>query len=130
MSLLFRYLKAAVTRNEIFHLTFFVTGLCNLRCKMCFYLDNIEKARKKDELTLDEIRKISEKLKPFIWLLISGGEPFLRDDIFDICKTFYQNNNVKNITIPTNGLETEKIIEITDKLERVDNINELTKILY
>ncbi|MBU1627160.1 radical SAM protein [bacterium] len=110
MNLLYKYLKAAITRNEIFHITFFVTGMCNLKCKMCFYLDNIHKAEKEKELSLDEIHKISKNIHPFVWLLISGGEPFIRDDLVEICEIFYKQNKVNNITIPTNGFLTEKIV--------------------
>jgi MoaA/NifB/PqqE/SkfB family radical SAM enzyme len=55
-------------------------------------------------------------MNDFIWLLISGGEPFLRKDLAEICEMFYLNNNVRNITIPTNAYFTGKIVDTTEKI--------------
>lgn len=66
-------------------------------------------ANTNEELTLDEISKISTRLGKLNNLFISGGEPFLRDDIAEICKIFYSQNNIRNIHLPTNGFYTEKI---------------------
>lgn len=94
-------------RSYPIQVTHFVTSKCNARCKHCFYWGELNK--KKNELTLDEIKKISIKMPSFFFLIISGGEPFLRDDLGEIIKTYYKNNNIGNLTIPTNGLMTEKI---------------------
>jgi MoaA/NifB/PqqE/SkfB family radical SAM enzyme len=39
----------------------------------------------------------------FTYLLIGGGEPFLRDDLAEIVRIFYRNNRVLNVAISTNG---------------------------
>jgi radical SAM protein with 4Fe4S-binding SPASM domain len=54
----------------------------------------------------------------FYSLLISGGEPFLRGDLPEICYQFYNNNKVKNISIPTNGLLPETIEKTTKEICR------------
>lgn len=87
--------------------THFVTSRCNARCKHCFYWKNLNKNKK--ELTLEEIKKISKTMPNFFFLIISGGEPFLRDDLDEIIKIYYINNNIGNLTIPTNGSLTKKI---------------------
>ena len=97
-------------------LTFFVTGVCNSRCRMCFYWQNIDKAKRAEELTLGEIKKIAESMPDFFWLWLSGGEPFLRDDLPQLCQAFYANNHVRNIQIPTNGLLPGKIAEQTRQI--------------
>jgi MoaA/NifB/PqqE/SkfB family radical SAM enzyme len=61
------------------------------------------------ELKIDEIRRISSKLDDLTWLLISGGEPFLREDLDEIIKIFYEQNNARRVTIPTNAMLTKKI---------------------
>ncbi len=94
--------------------THFVTSKCNARCQHCFYWSELNK--KKDELTLDEIKKISKSMPSFFFLIISGGEPFLRDDLDEIIKTYYENNNIGNLTIPTNGFLTEKIQSTAKKI--------------
>jgi len=68
------------------------------------------------ELTLEEIHQISVSIGPLDNLFISGGEPFLRNDLREICWKFYSNNKIKNIHLPTNGSFTKKILEQTHDL--------------
>ena len=115
-----KYFKLLKSR-ELKSLTFFVTGRCNSKCKMCFYW---KKNKPKKELNLEEIKKISKNLPNFFWLWISGGEPFLRKDLPQICEIFYLNNYVSSIQIPTNGLLPtliyKKTKEILNKCKNVD----------
>lgn len=87
---------------------FFVTSRCNLKCAHCFYLDKINK--EKNELSLDEIEKTSKGMGGLLWLSLTGGEPFLRKDLPAIAKTFYLNNKFNILTITTNGLLTDSIV--------------------
>ena len=90
------------------NMVFYITNRCNSRCKHCFYWKNLNK--NKDELTIDQIKKIANSLKhPLELLAITGGEPFLRKDIVEICNIFYKLNKTKRIAIDTNGLLTEVI---------------------
>lgn len=95
-----------------------ITGKCNLRCKHCyqeFYNDEI--------LSYEQIKKI---IKQFIKLkckynkkkninkkgsvCITGGEPFVRKDIFDILKFLNQYKDDIDFFILTNGtLITDEI---------------------
>ena len=43
--------------------------------------------------------------------MISGGEPFLRNDLIEIAKFFEFHADIENFAVPTNGVETNKIIE-------------------
>lgn len=111
-----RVIKDLYFSNFPPYVVFFVTAKCNARCKMCFYWQQIEKSSEKKELTLDEINKISKKMPRFYSLAISGGEPFLRNDLAQIGKIFALNNQVRHISIPTNGLLTKSILEQTRDL--------------
>ncbi len=104
-----------IFKNSPLQVTFFVTAKCNMRCKMCFYMENVAGPHK-DELTIDEIEKISRSMPDIMWLLISGGEPFLRDDLPEICGAFEKNNKTGFITIPTNGYLTDRIREISGRI--------------
>lgn len=97
--------------------TFFVTNKCNCACKHCFALKELNNPLR-DDLTLDEIRQISFSMGNFIYLLIGGGEPFLRPDLPEIVRIFYENNNVLNVTIATNGSLTDTIIDCTKQILR------------
>jgi len=83
-------------------LVFFVTNRCNLRCRHCFYPINTEPK----ELTLDEITNFTNKNR-FSQIILTGGEPFLRNDIIDIAKIFL--NKGCRINIDTNGTFPERV---------------------
>ena len=80
---------------------FYPTSRCNLKCKHCFYHDSLNK--KFNELTLDEIERITKSMDPILHLILTGGEPYLRHDLDQIVKIFYKNTRVPIRTIPSNG---------------------------
>lgn len=90
-------------------LTFFVTARCNNRCAHCFYWQELNSEN--DELTLYEINQIASSLIHPVHLSLTGGEPFLREDIVQICDVFYRMNRCNNVAIATNGYLTSRIIE-------------------
>jgi len=92
----------------------FITSRCNARCKMCFYYGRPGE----NELSLEEIRRVSRTIPSFPWLIITGGEPFLREDLPEVCEIFCKQNNVEGITIPTNGFLPDAIETITERILR------------
>lgn len=105
--------KFFIKRDPI-QVTHFVTSRCNARCKHCFYWNDLN--LNKNELKLEEIKNISKSMPNFFFLIISGGEPFLRSDLGDIIKTYYLNNNIGNLTIPTNGFLTDSIYNTSKEI--------------
>ena len=87
-------------------LTLFVTSHCNARCRHCFYWKSLNQRK---DLSFDEIAELSRALGKIDKLLLSGGEPFLRSDLPEICRVFFQNNNLGIVSIPTNGLRPDLI---------------------
>jgi len=92
------------------YLVLFITDRCNARCKHCLLADGVHKPDKSMELTIDEIELLAQKMDPLMFLLPTGGEPFIRSDLGEIVRVFFKNNKVKNVGIPTNGFFTERII--------------------
>ncbi|HOO55316.1 MAG TPA: radical SAM protein [bacterium] len=91
-----------------------VTHRCNARCATC----RVTK-RKPDELTFKEYEAIFKTLKGNIrWFTISGGEPFMRDDLGDIVDCLIRHNSPDAITIPTNGSFTQKSINLVKNVVR------------
>jgi len=113
-----KYLKYLFVKKYPAEITFFVTAACNFRCRHCFNLEKIKKANLKDELSIEEIKRITQTIPPFIRLSLSGGEPFLRTDLVQVCRAFYENCHVKFITIPTNASLPEKIINDARQIVR------------
>lgn len=109
----------SVFRKDMIHLTFFITKRCNLRCPFCFYLGKKGAAAPdRDELTIDEVERISRSMGDLLWLAFSGGEIFLRDDLVDLSRVFYGNNKPAIMLFPTNGLLPELIRERTEQILR------------
>ncbi len=84
----------------------YVTEGCNLKCITCSY-----RAPMPGELTLDEIKKLAAELNSLglRHIVYSGGEPLLRRDFPEICRTF-ASLGVKQ-SILTNGLLLEKRVK-------------------
>ncbi|NIS73728.1 MAG: radical SAM protein, partial [Deltaproteobacteria bacterium] len=96
----FRHIDAVFLKGNPLHLTFFLTRRCNARCPFCFYLRSGGK-KDPEELSLDEIGTISSSFGKLLWLAFSGGEIFLRNDLADITRVFYENNKPAIILLPT-----------------------------
>jgi molybdenum cofactor biosynthesis enzyme MoaA len=91
----------------------FVTSRCNSLCRTCFYFD---KLNSRDDLSFDQIRRISETAPPFRKLWLSGGEPTLRSELGEIVTMFVRNNGIRNVNLPTNGLMPDKLFAAVDKI--------------
>lgn|GEM_PF-2009305 len=104
----YRMIRAALKNDEPAYAIFFITSKCNFKCKHCFYWKSLNV---KEELSLDEFVKISKGFNNLVYLNLTGGEPFLREDIDKICFSFYKNSGTKFIAISTNGFFTKKIAE-------------------
>ena len=86
------------------HLTVFVTGACNLRCRHCFHWREV--ADGVPGPTLDELRALADSaavMGPLLWVSFAGGEPFLRRDLPDLARAFGRHG-LRHLAIPTNGL--------------------------
>lgn len=86
---------------------FYPTSRCNLKCNHCFYHDSLNK--RFNELTLEEIDKITRTMDPILSLILTGGEPYLRNDLDQIVKIFYENCKVPILSIPSNGWYLSKM---------------------
>lgn len=95
------------------HLILFVTDHCNARCGTCFYWQSLNRG---ESLKPEHVERISASLERLVWLDLSGGEPFLRKDIADVCHTFARGNDVQFINIPTNAIQTDVILRLVSEI--------------
>lgn len=84
--------------------TVIVTYRCNAKCNMCNRYK--EPSSPEDEITLETIKK----LPPMYFTNITGGEPFIREDLKDIVRELYKKSD--RIVISTNGFFTDRIVDL------------------
>ncbi|MFC2171010.1 radical SAM protein [Acidobacteriota bacterium] len=91
-------------------MNFAVTYQCNGRCQACFiwkkYCD--EPQRVQDELNMESIKDFFTNGRYFNHLdeiLLTGGEPFLRDDFPVLYRFMRETFPQTSLTITTNGIE-------------------------
>ena len=98
-------------------LTYSITAACQSRCKTCniglkFQQDPKRKAK---DLSLVEIEKVFKSLGRIYFFNISGGEPFLREDLPEIIGLACEYLKPKIIHTPTNAIASKRIRNLTIK---------------
>lgn len=121
--------KNLLLPDSIPYLILFLTDACNARCKMCFSHQGMADKQSENKhplLTIDDIEKLllHKRLKNLLQFTLSGGEPFLRPDLEEIVRMYARLHPHGRITIPTNGLLCERILEIVERLVKTcNNVN-------
>ena len=103
-----------------------ITSVCDMRCVHCFFTEELDdKARKKLQMTTQNVERISETLGANLGvLIIAGGEPFTRKDLPEIAKAFYTNNKLDAIVLMSNGQIQQRILpDVARILEECPNLN-------
>ena len=96
-------------------MTFSVTNKCQSRCKTCniwkIYHENLYDP--KDELSIEEIDRIFRSIGHIYFFNLSGGEPFLRNDLSKIVESALEYLKPAIIHSPTNAIASNRVIEQT-----------------
>lgn len=109
-----------------YQITFSVTTACQSLCKSCniglVYQKNPSVA--KNDLTLEEIEKMFKSIGPVYFFNVSGGEPYLRQDLPKIVELACKYLKPRVIHTPTNALmpqlierKTREIMEIINRYD-------------
>src|SRR5512147_2733437 len=98
--------KAAKDRRPI--VVWNITRTCNLKCVHC-YTDS-EARRYSGELTTAECKTVLDDLAEFKVpaVLFSGGEPLLREDLFELAA--YARSKGLHVVISTNGTMIDRAV--------------------
>ncbi len=91
-----------------------ITDVCNYKCTYC-----LPQGYKKTPgdmrsfMSAKEISRLSKALSELgvCKIRLTGGEPTVRKDFFDILKDMKKNSNIPKVTITTNGYQLDKIAE-------------------
>jgi Molybdenum cofactor biosynthesis enzyme len=88
-----------------------ITDVCNFKCGYC--LPNGYQEDKSDNrkfLHLDEIKRLAKCFSELgvCKIRITGGEPTVRKDFFDIVKVLKFESGIKKVVITTNGYHLDR----------------------
>ena len=102
-----------------------ITDVCNFKCGYC--LPNGYQKDKSDNrtfLSLEEVQRLAKGLSGLgiSKIRLTGGEPTVRKDFFDIVKILKQNSGIKKTVITTNGYKLDQLAEQIIK-SGLDGIN-------
>jgi len=89
-----------------------VTARCNNDCRHCYInLPAGDKKAQKKELSLERIKEIAEQAVSLgaFWCLLTGGEPLLREDFFDIYLALKQKGLLVSVFTNATLLQKEHI---------------------
>jgi MoaA/NifB/PqqE/SkfB family radical SAM enzyme len=82
-----------------------VNGVCNARCRMC----SIWETQHAPLLPISALDALPHTLRD---LNLTGGEPFLRDDMAEIGQSARRRLPAARIVVSTNGFLTERILRV------------------
>lgn len=91
--------------------TVIVTYRCNARCSMCNRYKAPSKAE--EEISIDTIKKLPK----MYFTNITGGEPFIREDLKEIVRELYKKSD--RIVISTNGFFTDRIVDLCKEFPQI-----------
>jgi len=89
-----------------------ITDVCNYKCSYCLpqgYKKNPGDMR--SFMSFQEISRLTKALSELgvSKIRLTGGEPTVRKDFFDILKDLKENSNIPKVTMTTNGYHLDKI---------------------
>lgn len=86
------------------------TYRCGLRCAFCYnaWKDEANRYASGPELTVEQYRTLLDRLPPSRRYVLSGGEPLLRRDLFDIVDLM--RTKCDQVSVLTSGVDIDKRI--------------------
>jgi radical SAM protein with 4Fe4S-binding SPASM domain len=104
------------------YLVLHVSSSCNLQCEHC---SEHAQLNQPDDLRRSELIKLSEELGKLESLHLTGGEPFLRDELPEVCAQFARHNSLAQLSISSSGFyvarttrAVERILALSPTLEQ------------
>ena len=89
-----------------------ITDICNFKCTYCLpqgYNKTLGDTR--NFMSAEEISRLAKALSELgvCKIRLTGGEPTVRKEFFDILEDMKQNSKIKKVTMTTNGYRLDKI---------------------
>ncbi len=116
--------KYTDTNLDEFYFQWHITEGCNLRCIHCYQ----ELYNNRSDLSLDQLKKIEneiilalKKWKKKGRIALTGGEPFIKKDLFSLMDYLEQSKDIWKIGILTNGILVDE--KISDRLKTFQKLH-------
>lgn len=106
--------RIAIKSGPPIHLIWFVTQICNLKCEHCF-CDSAGLSEQK-ELNTEEMLQVIEQMPPLLSLSLTGGEPFLRNDLPELVRRIDQRKITPNLLLFSNGFNTDHTVQTVERV--------------
>ena len=111
-------LNIALYKNKPTSLIHFITNRCNARCPHCF-IDFDDDKSQNDSISLENLTKLAKSAGPQLMNVnITGGEPFLDNNIEQVCRIYLDNTSIDSMFFSTNGALTNKVLKIATALAK------------
>jgi radical SAM protein with 4Fe4S-binding SPASM domain len=110
---------------EDFHVQWHITDKCNLKCKHCYGVS----FSGGNDLTWPELKKVCDNLintmkrqNKVLTLSLTGGEPFLKEELPDLVSYLSYSEYIKEISLITNAVLIDRFKDTMGKFSRLKNI--------
>ena len=90
--------------------TYLVTYRCNARCGMC----DSWRMKPGTELQPGDVARVFAKIGRLDVVRVTGGEPFLREDLLEIAETILRASSPRVLHVTTNGSMPDRIVEFAE----------------
>ena len=112
--------------KSLFNFQWHITEKCNLRCTHCYQEDYSSAG----EMSFEDLRFVADKLIQTLskWntkgkIAITGGEPFVKSELFPLLEYLNESPQIANIYILSNGtLIDEKICKEIGSIKKVSRV--------
>ena len=97
-----------------------ISDVCNFKCGYCLpdgY--KIDKSDNRSFLNIEEIGRLAKALSELgvSKIRLTGGEPTVRKDFFEIVKILKNETSIKKVVITTNGYHLDQKAKLLKKIQ-------------
>lgn len=91
--------------------TYLVTYRCNARCGMC----DSWRMKPGPELPVESVARVFGKLGALDVVRLTGGEPFLREDLAEVAEAVMRASRPRVLHVTTNGSMPDRVLELAER---------------
>jgi len=104
-----RVIRSLIFNEKPNYVIAFIDGRCNMHCSFCCHA--AKAVRASPEMSAEQWGYIFEGCKSLLQFTITGGEPFVRNDVKEVIESIIISSGVPRVSIRTNGYYKDRIKE-------------------